>query len=94
MNDIAKELADIEIELLKLTGNQPPNPAQITTYVVAHTPGSNQEEKTIVFESGVKQYVEVYGSAVIFLDSGTLKVIGFTSGSTYRVISLGAFHLA
>lgn len=97
MSNVETQIADIERELLALTGDQPPNPAQITTYRVSRTTAINFEEKSIIFEDGLMRYVQVYTPAdMVYLkyEPPYLKVQAVTAGTTYTVVSLGAFHLA
>ena len=99
MSDVVKQVADIERELLALTANQPPNPADIVTYRVNRTTTVNDEIKTIVWTDGVPKYIQIYvtagtGNAPILVSGADLKV--FVSGNapiTYAAISLGEFSL-
>ena len=94
MSNIETELADIERELLALTGNQPPNPAQITTFAVSGISAAPFEEKTIVFEGGDTRWIQIYSdNAIIYPNGSDLKVIIITNGIPYTVISLGEFTL-
>lgn len=99
MSNVAEQVAQIERELLALTSNQPPNPAQITTFKVTHTTAVNAEVKTIVFDDGVPRFIQLFAIAAnsvsyIFEDAGQLKVKEYgMAGSTYTLVSLGAFSL-
>lgn len=99
MSSVEVQIADIERELLALTGNQPPNPRQIGTFRVDRTTTVNNEEKTIVFDDGVPKFVRAYlisGFAFVSIltDSGDLKVVvGGDAPVDYAVVSVGAFSL-
>lgn len=100
MSSLEVEIADIERELLALSGNQPPNPAQIKTYAVTRTSTVSNEVKTISFVDGSPRFTQVFASTLstslvnIYLQSGQLKVIAYGSaGKQYTVTSLGEFSL-
>lgn len=97
MSNVAKEIAEIEKELLALTGDQPPNPADIVTCKVTRVTTVNDEIKTIVWADGVPKFVNIYvtagsGNASILVSGADLKV--YVSGNapvTYVGVSLGEF---
>lgn len=97
MDSLEELIADIERELLALTGNQPPNPANIVTYKVTRTTTAVDEIKTIVWDDGIAGYIEIYvtsgsANAPILVNSGLLKVfVSGASGITYTGISLRGF---
>lgn len=99
MSNLVAEIAYIEKELLKLTGNQPPNPRQIKTFIQDHSPATDLEEKAIVFEDGLAKFVQVYlvsgnASLSIVADGPNLRIVTVgTVPYTYRTVSIGAFHL-
>ena len=99
MRSVIDQISDIEKELLALTADQPPNPAQIGTFKVSRTTTVDDEIKTIVFNDGVSQFVQTYvvsgsANAPIVVDGGALKVfVSGLAGITYVVVSLGEFSL-
>jgi methionine synthase I (cobalamin-dependent) len=96
MSSVIDQIADIERELLALTANQPPNPAQIATFRVDYTSVGADEIKTIVFDD-VPRFIQIYGlsnqAAYIYYSGGQLKA-KIIIPSTNTLISLGAFSLA
>lgn len=99
MSSLEVEIADIERELLALSGNQTPNPAQIATFKVTRTTVATDEVKTIAFGDGVARFVQVYGISgaaepYVYYVGGDLKVMAEGApGVVYSVVSLGAFSL-
>ncbi len=99
MADLAKELADIERELLALTGNQPPNPSQMQIYTVTSSTVSNPQTIKIVFDDGIIRLTNAYaitpgGLLNISFNLGNLELyIGGTAPISFVVVSLGSFHL-
>lgn len=99
MSNVVDQIASMKNELLALTGNQPPNPADIVTFKVTRTTTVNDEIKTIVWADGVKKYIEIYlisgtASLPILVSGADLKVyVSGNSPVTYTCISLGAFSL-
>lgn len=96
MSSVEVEIADIERELLALTADQPPNPAQITTFSVTRTSVGANEVKTIVFDASAPRWIDVYTTAdlvYLYADSGQLKVEAVNAGTTYTLVSLGSFSV-
>ena len=99
MSSVEQELADIERELMALTGNQPPNPAQVITFRQTRTPTVNDEIKTIVFEGGITRFAQVFyedtstNYVYLYYEGGNLKVLASQAGSPYTIVSLGAFNI-
>lgn len=92
MSDVVQEIARLEKELLALTGNQPPNPANLTTYRVDRTSTMDFEYRTVQFVSGTPSYLQLYGDALLLFISGDI-VVRADNGVSYTVISLGDFNL-
>lgn len=98
MSNVAKQIADIERELLALTGNQPPNPNQMPLYTVTASTSSDPQLFTIVFDDSIirltKAFAEPGGQANIGFESGDLKVlVGGSVPTDFTVVSMGAFTL-
>lgn len=99
MSSLEVEIANIQKELLALTGDQPPNPAQIVTFKVDRTTTVNSEVKTIVFDDGVPRFIQLFylsdtSVSYIYQDAGQLKVKCYgLAGSQYSLVSLGSFSL-
>jgi hypothetical protein len=98
MADLAFEIADIEKELLALTGNQPPNPNKMPIYTVSGVSASDPQVRTIVFDDGIirltKAFAEPGGYAFISYVSGNLEL--YVAGVVpvdFTVVSLGKFTI-
>lgn len=100
MPSVARQIADIERELLALTSDQPLNPSQITTFKVTRTSAVSNEVKTLVFDDGIARFTKLFNigsaanAAYLYYDAGSLKVLAAGSpGAVYTLVSLGAFTL-
>lgn len=99
MSSVEKQIAQIQKELMALTGNQPPNPSQIATFRVDRTTTVNEEIKTIVWDDGAPRFIQLFylsdtSVSYIYKDGSDLKVKCFgNAGSQYVLVSLGAFSL-
>lgn len=93
MSSVEVQIADIERELLALTGNQPVNPGQIVTYRQDGVSTLDAEEKTVVFDDGIPRFLQLYGDAILVFVSGDIRVSIANAGTPYTLISLGAFNL-
>jgi len=98
MADLAKELADIERELLALTGNQPPNPNQMPLYTVTGSTSTDPQVYTLVFTDGIIRLTKAFAPpgayALMSYYLGNLQVyVAGTAPVNFTVVSLGEFSL-
>lgn len=96
MSDLASQIADIERELLALTANQPPNPAQITIFKKTYTSNVNFETKTIYFTDGNPRWINVYTSVwgvYLLYEVDQLKIRVVDAGTVFTIVSLGDFTI-
>lgn len=98
MTDLAKQVADIERELLALTGNQPPNPNQMPIYTQVGITSIDPQVFNIVFDDGIIRLTKSFTSpgnyAMISYYLGNLQVyVQGTPPVTFTVVSLGKFSI-
>lgn len=100
MADLAKELADIERELLALTGNQPPNPAQLATKDVISVTATNPQVVKIVTPDGIPKFTRAHvispsnGKLTMSYVAPNLEIYLYDAAPiTFVVSSLGEFTL-
>ena len=97
MDSLDSQVADIERELLALTGNQPPNPNQMPLYTVTGTTTADPEIYIVVFEDGIIRVLNAYvasGGVIVSYYLGNLEL--YFSGATsidFQAVSLGKFSL-
>jgi hypothetical protein len=99
MDSVEKQIADIERELLALTGNQPPNPAQLQLYTVTSFTITDPQQIRIVFDDGIIRVTNAYVTTVggiihMSYHLGYLELyVGGTPPIDFTVVSLGSFSL-
>ncbi len=97
MSNVVEQIAEMEKELLALTGNQPPNPNQMPLYTVTGTTTADPEIYIVVFEDGIIRVLNAYvstGSVIISYYLGNLELYFYTASPIdFQAVSLGKFSL-
>ena len=97
MSNVVEQIAEMEKELLALTGNQPPNPNQMPLYTVTGTTTADPEIYIVVFEDGIIRVLNAYvstGSVIISYYLGNLEIYLYSASPIdFQAVSLGKFSL-